>query len=332
MRAGRLSATELPLRVTAPCFAVPSPHILHSSAPGMPCACAFCSWSADRGVAVSRLLGVTRRKAQTVSSGMQTVTEMNFDGWWEVDPLLENRALVFRTYRQSKPFFCAWVGVVVQVGKSRGIMKKFLQQLRNDAVALLFAKWSGFVDDQKKNKQKEDIVHLRFKCFSQLQCLRLWQQQAASQVRVRRQSRAIGFRLMNVGLNVCFLTWSANVYIITKQRSIMTRFVSLMTKGAMGECFAAWAELTAQNVETRQMESIMRKPPLWKPPRLQHAYKVTLRVMAGRSVSVSARLYGACTSSDDVPSPASGGNAQLEFSVGSFMSLGALVLERASCG
>ena len=95
----------------------------------------------------------SRRKARTVSSGMQTVTEMNFDGWWEVDPILESRAMVFRTYRQTKPFFAAWVGVVAQVGRSRDIMKKFLRQLRNDIVALFFSRWSAFTEDQKKNKQ-----------------------------------------------------------------------------------------------------------------------------------------------------------------------------------
>lgn len=273
-------------------------------------------------MAVSQPMGGSRRKARTVSSGMQTVTEMNFDGWWEVDPILESRAMVFRTYRQTKPFFAAWVGVVAQVGRSRNIMKKFLQQLRNDVVALFFSKWSAFAEDHKKNKQKEDIVYKRFQCFSQLQCLKLWQQEAASQVRVRKQTRAIGFRLMNAGVNVCFLTWAANVYIISKQRSITKRFVALMTKGAMEEGFVAWSALTVHNVEARKTESIMRKPPFWKAPRSQYTYNVTLRLMSSQPVGLVARLYGTSTSSDDLQSPASGGQAQVQFSVHSFTHLG----------
>jgi hypothetical protein len=254
---------------------------------------------------------------------MQTVTEMNIDGWWDADqPALESRAMVFRTYRQTKPFFAAWVGAVVQVGRSRSIMKKFLQQMRNDAVALSFSKWSAFVDDQKQNRQKEDIVYRRFKCFSQLQCLKLWHQEAASMVRVRKQSRAIGFRLMNAGLNACFITWAANALIISKQRSIMKRFVALMTKGSMEESFAGWSALTMQNVEARKMESIMRTPPFWKPPRPQHTYNVTLRLMSSQPVCLIARLYGTSTCSDDTQSPACGGQAQTDFSVHSFTCLG----------
>jgi hypothetical protein len=247
---------------------------------------------------------------------------MNFDGWWEVDPALESRAMVFRTYRQTKPFFAAWVGAVAQVGRSRDIMRKFLQQLRNDSLGLAFAKWSAHTADQKQNKEKEDIVYKRFKFFNQLQCLKLWRKEAASQVCIRKQMRSIGFRIMNAGLNVCFLTWSFNVYVAVKQRSIMKRFVALMTKGAMDECFAAWSALTMHSVETRKMESIMRKPPFWKPPRLQYNYNLTLRLMTSCSVCLTARLYGLATSSDDANAPPSNGHAQLDFRIGTFTHLG----------
>jgi len=257
---------------------------------------------------------------------MQTVTEMNFDDWWNVDPLLETRAMVFRTYRQTKPYFSAWVAAVVQTGRSRGIMKKFLQQLRDDSVALIFSAWSSYLTDQKANKQKEDIVYKRFKFFSQLQCLKLWHQEAASQVSVRKKMKGIGFRIMNAGLNVCFLTWAWNAYMIARQRGILNRFVNLMTKGALIACFEEWGALTSDNIEKRKQESIMRAPPYWKPPRSQYTYEVTLRLMSHQPVCLTARLYGAFTSSDDLQSPPCGGQMQLDFVVGSFTHLGACML------
>ena len=326
MRTSRLSATEIPLSATALDRTALSSHNLHNGTAVVPCACPFCSWGASRGFAVSKLLSTTRRKAATISSGMQTVTEMNFDGWWEVDPLLESRAMVFRTYRQTKPYFAAWVCAVVQVARSRDIMRKFLQQLRNDSLGLAFAKWSMYAEDQKKNKENEDIVYKRFKFFNQLQCLKLWRQEAASQISIRKQMKSIGFRIMNAGVNICFLTWAANAFVAVKQRSIMRRFVSLMTKGAMGDCFAAWSALTMQSVETRKTESIMRVPPYWKPPRMQYSYHMTLRLMTSCFVCVGARLYGALTSSDDAQAPPVSGHAPLEFILPSFTHLGETML------
>jgi hypothetical protein len=131
-------------------------------------------------------------------------------------------------------------------------------------------------------------------------------------------------------LNICFLSWAANVYLISKQRSITKRFVALMTKGAMEECFVAWSALTMQNIEARKTESIMRKPPFWKAPRSQYTYNVTLRLMSSQPVGLVARLYGTSTSSDDLQSPTSGGQAQVQFALHSFTHLG-MPLQRATC-
>jgi hypothetical protein len=264
----------------------------------------------------------TASRPRTVSSGVQTVPQMNFDGWWEVDPQLEARAMVFRTYRQTKPFFAGWVSVVVRVGKSRAVMKSFFQQLQNDSVAISFSKWSAYVDIQKTERQKQDLGYKRFKFFSQLMCLKLWHEAAAAQASARKRVKAIGFRIMNAGLNVCFLTWAANVSIVVQQRGILHRFVALMTKAALADCFAEWSDVAKSTVEQRKLESIMRLPPYWKPPRPQHSYRVTLLLMSHNSVSIVARLYGANTSSDDMPSPASDGQAQLDFIISSFTHLG----------
>ena len=316
MHVGRLSATALSgFRTTA--LSSQNPH--NGTSVG-PCTCPFCSWSAGRS-ATSKLSSSPRRP-RTVSKGMQTVTEMNFDDWWNVDPQLEARAMVFRTYRQTKPYFAAWVGAVVQTGRSRAIMKNFLQQLRNDSVALTFSAWSTYVVDQKANKHKEDMVYTRFKFFNQLQCLKLWHQEAVTQVSLRKKIKSIGFRLLNAGLNICFLTWAANAYLIARQRGILNRFVTLMTKGAMASCFEEWASLTMDNIEKRKQESIMRAPPYWKAPRSQYMYTITLRLMSHQPVRLTARLYGASTSTDDVQSPPCGGQVQLDFALGSFTHLG----------
>ena len=123
MHVGRLSATALSgFRTTA--LSSQNPH--NGTSVG-PCTCPFCSWSAGRS-ATSKLSSSPRRP-RTVSKGMQTVTEMNFDDWWNVDPQLEARAMVFRTYRQTKPYFAAWIGAVVQTGRSRAIMKFFEREM-----------------------------------------------------------------------------------------------------------------------------------------------------------------------------------------------------------
>jgi hypothetical protein len=321
MRSSHLSATQ-----SSSWSAAASAQITHSFVSGKPCACPFCSWSLGQSASASssRLLatGSVGRRLRTVCSGTQTLPQISFDDWWEVDPLLETRAMVFRTYRQTKPCFAAWGGVVAQVARSRQIMKKFFQQLRHDSAALAFSRWSAFVANQQIDKQKENMVYKRFKMFSQVQCLQLWRQAAATQAATRLRVKTIGFRIMNAGLNICFLTWAANVYICVKQRHITKRFVSLMTTGAMAECFDEWAALSIESIEKRKAESIMRSPPFWKPPRPQHMYNVTLWAMSQNTVCLTCLLCGSLTSSDDVHTTPTAGQSQLEFSIGSFTHLG----------
>jgi hypothetical protein len=312
--AGRFSSTESGLWASA---ASTGTHNTHVASAGKPCMCPFCAWN----IGGSKLISASRRP-RTVSSGMQTMTQMNFDDWWEVDPQLEARAMVFRTYRQTKPFFRSWFGVVVQVGRSRAIMKKFFQQLKSDSVALSFSRWTEFVVNQKSERETEGMVYNRFKFFNQLQCLKLWRIEAAKQASTRKIVKTIGFRIMNASLNVCFLTWAFNVHLVARQREILQRFVLLMTHAALLDCFAAWSDLTTSNVEQRKQESIMRIPPYWKPPRSQHMYKVTVMLMSPQTVCVTARLYGALTSSDDVQGGPSHGQAQIDFSIACFTHLG----------
>lgn len=321
MRSSHLGATQ-----SSSWSAAASAQVTHSFVSGKPCACPFCSWSLGQSASASssRLLatGTVTRRRRTVCSGTQTLPQTSFDDWWEVDPQLETRAMVFRTYRQTKPFFAAWRGVVAQVARSRQIMKKFFQQLRRDSVALAFSRWSAFVANEQIDKQKENMVYKRFKMFNQLQCLQLWRQAAATLAATRLRVKTIAFRIMNAGLNMCFLTWAANVYVLVKQRLITKRFVGLMTTGAMAECFAEWSALSIESVEKRKAESIMRLPPFWKPPRPQHMYNVTLWAMTQHTVCLTCRLSGSLTSSDDVHTPPAAGQSQLEFSIGSFTHLG----------